>query len=134
MRSPKQLVGEIEVAWAAGFFDGEGWTGITQPHDRDVVTLQMHVSQTDENVLERFRAAVGGIGKIESMRLREGYKQVWRWRVHGQDVVDVGAKLYDYLCQPKQDQLITAIGKRLAYEELASAKVRGRGGQLRLVS
>lgn len=136
MRNPKALVSEIEIAWAAGFFDGEGWTGSYQKHERTSVTLKMHVTQTDKKVLERFQAAVG-CGKIEPLRLREGRKQAWRWRIHGQEVVDVAAKLFDFLCEPKQDQMLAAIGRRLAYEELKAAQTRARTSghsRLRLAS
>ena len=136
MRNPIRLVGEMELAWAAGFFDGEGWTGTYQAEGKQSVDLRMHVTQTDKDVLERFRVAVG-CGMVEPLKRRKNRKQAWRWRVRGQEVVDVAAKLHDLLCQPKQDQMVTAIGRRLAYEEIASAKDRSRNSghsRLRLVS
>ena len=49
-----------ELAWAAGFFDGEGHVGATTTHRRD---LYLTISQVDRRVLDRFRDAVG-VGSV----------------------------------------------------------------------
>lgn len=51
-----------ELAWAAGFFDGEGWIGTQRSKALRVPRLT--VTQKDLRALERFRSAVGGIGHI----------------------------------------------------------------------
>lgn len=48
-----------EMAWAAGFFDGEGCFS----YSRKVYTPTIAIAQVDRQVLDRFRAAVG-IGKV----------------------------------------------------------------------
>ena len=62
---------EIELAWAAGLFDGEGTISlVTHRKKRKTKTYeykQVHVlvSQSGSpEVLERFQRAVGGLGKI----------------------------------------------------------------------
>jgi hypothetical protein len=49
-----------ELAWAAGFFDGEGHVGTpkARPH------IHFSISQVDRRVLDRFRRAVGGLGSV----------------------------------------------------------------------
>jgi hypothetical protein len=48
-----------ELAWSAGFFDGEGCVGLRR-RPRCVAQLQISISQCDRRVLDRFAAAVGG--------------------------------------------------------------------------
>jgi hypothetical protein len=55
---------KTEIAWAAGFFDGEGHTGamtVDGKHTRPYLRVQ--VGQIDRRVLDRFCAAVGA-GKV----------------------------------------------------------------------
>lgn len=56
-----------ELAWAAGFFDGEGNCRKKTPYRRDPQAKQiplLSISQTDRRVLDRFKAAVFGVGKV----------------------------------------------------------------------
>ena len=63
-----------ELAWAAGFFDGEGYTGYraaTGAPRKDgsyrpggYRHVQVDVRQVDRQALDRFQAAVGGVGKV----------------------------------------------------------------------
>src|SRR5882672_1246167 len=56
-----------ELAWAAGFFDGEGHIGSHVGKLRGRYTrrdLQISISQTDRWVLDRFRESVGGLGRV----------------------------------------------------------------------
>ena len=50
-----------ELAWAAGFFDGEGWVGRRSP---DSGGVQLRIGNTDRALLERFKRAVGDLGSI----------------------------------------------------------------------
>lgn len=52
-----------ELAWAAGFFDGEGSTGFRRQHKR-AGQMRLSISQVDRRSLDRFRAAVGEIGSV----------------------------------------------------------------------
>jgi hypothetical protein len=52
-----------ELAWAAGFFDGEGSTSLRQIKG-GYSGLTLDIGQKDREVLDRFQAAVGGLGKV----------------------------------------------------------------------
>lgn len=59
-----------ELAWAAGFFDGEGYTHATAQKrnlgPRQVYSsLRLSVSQVSPIALERFRTAVNELGSIK---------------------------------------------------------------------
>lgn len=92
-----------ELAWAAGFFDGEGYTG------PGTGTMRMAVTQRKLEPLERFLNAVS-LGKIYEVK-RGG----WVWIATGQDnVVTALARLWPYLCTPKKNQAREVIRGRKA--------------------
>lgn len=102
------------LAWAAGFFDGEGHTGtgaVGQRKDgsswRNPI---MTVSQTHPEVLERFADAVG-VGKIRIARPARGREQqVWVWNVTGLEKVQyVTALLWPWLGSVKREQASAAL-------------------------
>lgn len=51
-----------KLAWAAGLYDGEGSTYIGLSHGRS--KIHMCVAQKDRRVLDRFKEAVGNLGKV----------------------------------------------------------------------
>src|SRR5207247_4911519 len=58
----------FDLAWAAGFFDGEGWANAVAQEGRKTKQPQARINQADPNgvpeVLLRFQRAVGGLGRI----------------------------------------------------------------------
>ncbi len=48
------------IAWAAGFFDGEGHIETRKATGH----ISLHVTQKDKYVLEVFKCAVGGVGHV----------------------------------------------------------------------
>lgn len=114
-----------ELAWAAGFFDGEGSTHIhmsstkikdkTYPYAR----LRMEVSQVDLRNLERFQNAVemGRISKrYVSGQDRSRNQPISRWYTSRDgDVHRVIELLKPYLSPGKIEQYFTANAKRDAW-------------------
>lgn len=101
-----------ELAWAAGFYDGEGClttlryrgrqNGYTQP--------QMMLAQVELQPLQRFLAAVEA-GRIKGpYGPHKGQKQPqWRWTVCSRgDVKHVLEVLWPYLSDPKKEQALRA--------------------------
>lgn len=64
-----------ELAWAAGFFDGEGYVGYTFRWNgkRRCRRIDVQISQIDPEVLSRFRDAVG-VGKVYGPYAAKGRK------------------------------------------------------------
>ena len=100
-----------EIAWAAGFFDGEGSTIArsfkTRPGYRQ---LAMSVPQAGDGsvprVLMRFKHAMGGMGTISGPN-GDG---IYAWRVLGRDQVHAALRaLWPFLGDVKRDQAATAI-------------------------
>lgn len=73
---------ETELAWAAGFFEGEGC--IFYPRGYRSVHLIIGQSADDESEppsLRRFRQAVGDLGQITPVPPNQlSRKPRWRWR------------------------------------------------------
>ncbi len=72
----------LELAWAAGFFDGEGWAGATGPRRRRTKQPHAQINQSDPDgvpeVLLRFRQAVG-VGRIGGPALEAGKLPRYWW-------------------------------------------------------
>jgi hypothetical protein len=87
-----------ELAWAAGFFDGEGCTSLSRKGDN--AHLRCAVSQKDRRTLDRFQAAVG-VGRIYERR----HATPWVWQTTNEaDTRTVLALLDPYLSEPKREQ------------------------------
>ena len=124
-----------ELAWAAGFYDGEGCCftrkcgqgGRADP-SYAIMYLGLSVVQTDRRPLERFHSAVEGVGtivgegpKTNAVRFAKGWKPLYRWQCQSKsDVARVIELLWSYLSEPKREQIETA---RLAVAEHAAERI-----------
>ncbi|HUQ42165.1 MAG TPA: hypothetical protein VM052_06670, partial [Candidatus Limnocylindrales bacterium] len=108
------------AAWAAGLFDGEGWS-CTYAHRSHAgyVSGEIGVSQSaprgEPEVLTRFNLVVG-VGRIYGPYEQDGATMpVWRWKATAQrDVETVVARLWPWLDQVKRDQAETTLNALLA--------------------
>src|SRR5262245_57487345 len=103
------------LAWAAGFFDGEGNTHLTKQG-----YIVMKVGQTDDarECLLRFQAAVHGLGRIYGPYSNNGKNQSRRpyhvWEVAKFETAQaVVAMLWPWLSGPKRRQARAALDGNL---------------------
>lgn len=95
---------QLELAWAAGFFDGEGCTTLDVQHS-GFSYVRLSIKQVVLENLERFKAAVGGAGTISPAKVEvEGCKPVQKWRVGGTGAREVLQLLWPYLGSAKREQ------------------------------
>lgn len=108
------------LAWAAGFFDGEGTavlanlnstrTNPTTGRRRDYPTPTLAVTQHfDPATIHRFHEAVGGLGKVYGPHTSKGTANHprWSWSVRRpHEVIAVVAMLWSFLTQPKREQIL----------------------------
>lgn len=100
-----------ELAWAAGFFDGEGsvrakWNKRRKPTHNPVRSIHSVVGQKDRQVLDRFQAAVG-FGKVygPSFTQSRNGAPMYRWEVGSRDNVQALALvLWHWLSPVKRQQ------------------------------
>jgi hypothetical protein len=105
---------QVELAWAAGFFDGEGST-ILKPYVnsryRDSTPgLELRVAQDDPRPLRRFFRALG-VGRFYGpyvSKKRPG--RTWfSWAAQSRDDIQIAALLlWPYLSGPKREQMHAA--------------------------
>lgn len=70
---------DLELAWAAGLFEGEGSVRISKPADRNWGSLNVDVPNTDREIVYFFADRWGGsVHYTEQKGRRKGY---WRWRL-----------------------------------------------------
>src|SRR5262245_22654152 len=103
-----------ELAWAAGFFDREGWVGSVRTAGRDPFVC-IGITQVDRRVLDRFRAAVG-LGHVYGPTKAYGASQPQhRYHVsHHPKVQAVCAMLWTWLSPVKRAQFRTTLAETTA--------------------
>lgn len=87
----------IELAWAAGFFEGEGNVRARSGNGLAVPKLRLYIAQLDDRYpLDRFVAAVGA-GRVVGPHLSRGERRRWAVNVQSQAAHDVMERLRPYL-------------------------------------
>lgn len=102
---------EVKLAWAAGYFDGEGHTGLTHKR-RSTRTVMIQIGSTDLEPLERFKDAVGGVGSINGPYERDNpaHQPYWQYACSSfEGVQHIMAVLWKYLSEPKRSQMHNAV-------------------------
>lgn len=123
----QRIKSEIELAWAAGFFEGEGcvtYGGTSTGYAYAKATI----GTTDPDVLLKFQRAVG-MGKIYGPyeQKNKRHKVFWVWNLHGRDkVLQLQELLWPWLGQRRQEQFRTVLsrteGKRIDKQAQEQAK------------
>jgi len=101
-----------ELAWAAGFFDAEGWAGAVKNRRRCHPHAQ--INQADPcgtpEVLERFQAAVG-VGRLGGPARQPGKLDLYRWVASSRaDVTAVYTALRPWLGEVKREHFCLSLG------------------------
>lgn len=96
-----------ELAWAAGFFDGEGSAYLVKTRQQNSPTMAVNIGQTDPRPLQRFVDALG-FGKVGGPYKTTGGANKDRWQIQfsGKDHVHQFIwMLWPYLSEPKREQI-----------------------------
>ena len=115
---------EHELAWAAGFFDGDGWAALIHDHRRSRGQPHAQINQGSEHgvpeVLIRFRDAVG-VGRVAGPKIEEGRQPLYWWIASSRpDVARTGELIGPWLSNEKRDQFSGAVGLRFDTRSLDS--------------
>ena len=101
------------LAWAAGFYEGEGYCGTTHDRRRVLPGVVITIHNTDLGMLERFQECVYGLGRIYGPYSYRGpdRKPMYRWAAQRFDHAQaVAAFLWPLLSDRRQDQIRAALG------------------------
>lgn len=108
-----ELDWEVEVAWAAGLFEGEGSFGL-----RANGTVLVSVASTDRDVIDRFRRVIG-TGRVSSQPAGRNNRRKRLWRVdviQVDEVFRVTRMLYPWLGERRRsraDEAVATIQRRI---------------------
>jgi hypothetical protein len=108
-----------ELAWAAGFFDGEGSSSLNVQRDGRKTTA-LSIGQTNREPLDKFDRATSNIGAVGGPYQPKNPKHTpwYRWSTGGlencQLVMDM---LWPWLCSIKREQWDVAKQGLLEYKE-----------------
>lgn len=105
------MINEIETAYLAGFFDGEGTVGIYGSYGQ----LRLQVGGTDEASIRRFYNRYGGTIPNYVPARSFGKKRMWKWSVTGAKAKTVLADLLPHL-HVKKAQAFEALKLPMNFE------------------
>lgn len=103
----ERLIKIIELAWAAGFFDGEGYIGCKADG-----SVRLSIDQIHKTPLERFQKAVE-LGSIIGPNPPSGIGKNWQYdfELNCQKAITAFRLIEPYLCEIKLEQGLDAIIK-----------------------
>ena len=107
-----------ELAWAAGFFDGEGWANAVAQTGRRTRQPHAQINQAGPDgmpaVLVKFRRCVG-VGRLRGPSIKEGKQDLYWWEATSRpDVERVADLIGPWLCPAKRAEFERALGRSLA--------------------
>lgn len=121
------MAAKTDLAWAAGFFDGEGWIGCnTYKRTSRALQIRAQISQKDRRVLDRFAAALG-VGKVYGPYThgRGAAELRYSYSANGRPAVThIIAELWPYLGDVKREQAMLALAR---YDESRPAGTTPEG-------
>jgi intein-encoded DNA endonuclease-like protein len=85
---------ETELAWAAGFFDGEGC--IILRKSKNTYVVRATVTQVNPAPITKFKQLFGGHISLQKQK-REGWKDQWKWEQDSKSGVETLKLLLPYL-------------------------------------
>jgi hypothetical protein len=107
------VVDREALAWAAGFYDGEGYAGTIVRGDgsRAAPRFSISITQYELSTLTRFHAAVGGLGLLYTQVTPAPsgrYRSSWSAQSF-EAAQAVVCLLWGWLSLPKQTQIVDAL-------------------------
>ena len=107
-----------DLAYLAGFFDGEGCIYIQGPRPkRHCYQLSVRISQANRWILERYRMAFGGLIR-EIKPTSATAKCIWQWIISGKQAMEFLNTIYPYL-------ILKQCEARVAIEFQSARRKRG---------
>ncbi len=105
-----------DLAWAAGFFDGEGYIGTSARGPW--IKIQVTIAQIDRVVLDRFMAIMGhgSVTGPRSVTNRPKQKPIYTYYAYGfEQCQHMTCLLWQYLSPIKRRQCVQALQAFVAY-------------------
>lgn len=110
---------ESRLAWAAGFFEGDGTIGAYRSRRSKAQVLTASIAQASDSgvpsALTRFQA-VAGAGSIYGPITPRGWSRLsqYRWQAQGRSAARIAQDLLPWLAGPKKKQVTNALDSALS--------------------
>jgi len=91
-----------DLAYYAGFFDGEGSIMITHRTKKHYHTLEIRITNTNYQVLKQFEDCFGG-GVYKGSVINWRYKPRWQWCISASKALAFLKLIYPYLRLKKKE-------------------------------
>src|SRR3990167_994220 len=98
---PTEKALKIDIAWASGIYEGEGWCSVI-PNMKGHKTQGVYVGQKDTWILFRLKALFGG--SITS-RTQGQYENQNIWHIHGSRAREFLAIIYPFMSPRRKKQI-----------------------------
>jgi len=137
---------ELDIAWAAGFFDGEGCIQIrkSKTGNKMYYTLLVSIDNTDPRPLLDLKRIMGGVTKLKGAQSIHSdtweNRSVWRWAVMSKQAELILRSLLPYLRNKKEEAELallyreTLVGPKgyKGFDEESVIKIREKLQQLKV--
>ena len=98
VQEPTKVPTDMDIAWAAGFLEGEGC------FDKGNQSQRVGIFQVHKPPVERMQALFGG-SLILKKRRNPKHSDVWKWSVCGQNARDIMSLVYTQMSPKRQAQI-----------------------------
>jgi hypothetical protein len=106
----KLLTVDTELAWAAGFLDGEGSFGNYGENKRDSKRrYRIQAVQVRREALDRLQEALGGAVRGPYGPYSGNRQPYYSWQIFASEAKEATEALMPYLCSQKREQAIAAL-------------------------
>lgn len=140
---------DTEIAWLAGYIDGDGSISISKKSGRRFSSLIVAIDSTDRELLEYVQSLVGG-SIIAKKKYQDHHRQAHTWRLLGaRNIIDLMTQIAPYLrcpCKKARAELIrdgwreatppngryddTLLEKKVEFERRFMELGEGRGSRI----
>lgn len=103
------MISDVDAAWAAGFYEGEGCASINRP--RGVPHLRITITQVNREPLERLLALFGGCITRKSKE-----QECWLWQASGRRAELFAETIWRWLSDRRRAQIEKARATVAQYE------------------
>lgn len=118
-----------DIAWAAGFLEGEGYFGLTPPHRRRAETQRVRryaritCRQMEREALDRLQDLFGGtICRIEQPKNLLSPNPIWDWNLTGAGARGVMMTLFTFLTRHRRAPITKALASDTARCSVSTRK------------
>lgn len=114
------MISETELAWVAGFSDGEAYIGVEKrkprgQHKSPEYLPTIEIANTNQGVVKFLRDLFGGRVQPDLKR-KPSEKQAYKWAIHSKQAVHVLKELCPYLrLKQKQVELVLELAEGIGH-------------------